>query len=175
MFDNEEGSKGKTRKNRVKNLKKFGLEVGKLYQFNGRFRKVYRTKQPNATYQERMEKDYKVYKGDHLIFISADLWVTSTVKRVRSLSEDLKEVKARLEAKGMKVIRTEGYRMSGSNWRRRWIKDNENPRYYFVFYKVPEERFSGRLYIGHSEKFGWINISQMTKEEIMSQFQKIDI
>lgn len=170
----DDGSNRKTRKHRVKNLSKLGFETGKLYRFNGRFRKVYRTKRPEMTFEERQLKDYKIRKGDPIMFLSADLWIVSSTKRKYCKPKNVESFSKRLEDKGKKVLRVEGFRNIG-RFRRRWIRDDENPKFCYIFYREPEEKYSGRLYIGHGEKFGWINIVQMTKEDLKAQFEKIDL
>ena len=177
MVLDDTDKKRKTRKHRVKNLEKLGLEIGKLYQFNGRFRKVYRTKSPEMTYEERQVKDYKIRQGEHLMFLSGDLWIVSSTKRKYCQPKSVENLKKSLTQEGKSILRVEGFRR---NYRRRhhyqrWERDDEKPQFCYIYYRDPEEKYSGRLYIGHGEKFGWINVVQMSKGDIIEQFERVEL
>jgi len=173
MTNEFDESKRKNRKHRVKNLEKFGFETGKLYRFSGRFRKVYRTPNIHSTsYEERLD-NYKIRKGDHIIFFDADLWRSSSVKRKFVKASQVEKVKKELQGKGFKIMKVEPY--SISRYRRTPLPPGTVAKNYYISYCNNEEKYSGRLYIGHGEKFGWINIVQLEKEQILGQFEKVDI
>lgn len=160
-------TKRKNRKFRLKDLSKLDLETGKLYRFNGRFRKVYRTKNmQEVSYQERRDT-YKIRKGDMIMFFGADLWRASGLKKKLVRANDLKKTKANLERANYKIVSVEPFRSRSSYYTR--------SKMHTISYKNKEEEYSGRLYIGHGEKFGWINIVQLNKEKILQQFEKVNI
>lgn len=164
-------NKKRTRKHRVKGLEKFGFETGKLYKFNGRFRKMYLTQNMHLTsFQERLD-NYKIRHGDHVMFFDADLWRSSSVKRKFVKEALVEKTRAILEAKGFKIIRVEPYKSHPIQSRSGMI----TKKFYNIYYRNSEEKYSGRLYIGHGEKFGWINIVQLEKDQILSQFVKVEI
>lgn len=175
MTNGFDESKRKNRKRRIENLEKFGFEPGKLYRFSGRFRKVYRTSNIRSTsYREGLDS-YKIRQGDYIMFFDADLWRTSSIERKFVKASQLEKIKKGLQEKGFKIIKVEPYKIS-----RRYLPKPLTPgtaakHYYISYCKNNKEKYSGRLYIGHGEKFGWINIVQLEKEEILSQFEKVNI
>lgn len=170
MISEERNFKRKKRRRRVENISDFGLMAGKLYKFCGRFRKVYQSSKPHlSSYEERLSS-YRIKKNDHVIFFKADLWHSSVVRRWFSTAKGVDKNKKTLLDKGFSIIKIEPYSIN----RRYRIKPPAAASHYYIHYHANEKKYSGRLYIGHGEKFGWINIVQLTKEQILNQFEKVD-
>lgn len=163
----------RNKKFRVNNLEKFGFEVGKIYKFNGKYRKIYQTSNMyNTSFHERLSS-YKIHKGEHVVFFDAKIWRASSVKRKFVKSSSLEKTKQALEAKGYKIIKVEPY--SIQKFMKKQLPEGSVAKHYYISYCNSKEKYSGRLYIGHGDKFGWINIVQLEQEQIISQFEKITI
>jgi len=92
----------KLRKFRVKNPENLGLEIGKLYKFKGKFRKLYNNQtnnKQNVNYINRNTSS-KIRKNDFVMFFAADLWRTSSLKKRFVRVKDLEKVKKNLEKEG---------------------------------------------------------------------------
>lgn len=144
------------RKKRVTNIEEMGLEQGKLYSFQGRFRYLYKDKKPEYT-----RTPIKIRKDDYIIFLEADLWKSSATKRKLVSHQSVNATTTRLKADGYDIISVDKHA-----WR-------NNKRQ--INYKPKEPIYSGMMYIAYDDKFGWINIVQMTKKTIEKQFKKVDL
>ena len=152
-----ERSKRKLRKKRVTELKELGLIPGKLYSFQGRFRYLYNEQKP-----EWKSKHTKIRPGDYLMFIKADLrYVDSTKSKLVSESNK-KRVIQKLKQKGYKIIKTNP---AYPGFRTRLTQ---------ISYRTIDQAYSGMLFVGFGDKFGWINIVQMTKANILQQFNRVE-
>lgn len=152
--------KKKNRNRRILDLSYLGLETGKLYLFGGNYRTVYKDRNIyNATIIGKMRFH------DPIIFIEGDIWRNEVVKTTRAhkkFSDSRKSVDAKIEQlkKKNKILKIQDSTIS--------------QKIVEIHYKSKSPTFSGMLFVGYGDKFGWINISQMTKEEILNQFRKVD-
>lgn len=151
-----ESRKRKLRRDRITNLAMLGLESGKLYTFKGRFRYLYKEQKPEW---ERIHT--KIRKGDHVMFFKADLWVSSAVKKRVVSTSKVPAV--------MKELTKQKHEVVGKR-RHSWKRNKTQ-----IEYKPKNPIYSGMMYVGYGDKFGWINIVQMTKESILSQFEKVNM
>jgi hypothetical protein len=150
-----EKQRRKPKKERITDLSLLGLEPGKLYTFKGRYRKLYSIKE--SRYDKAVSK---LCTNDHVIFLKADLWMSSANKHRTIHRRWLKGEVEYLERKNNRVI-------------------SIGPCVYSSVMKVISYQhlyplYSGMLFVGFGERFGWINITQMSKEALLQQFEKID-
>jgi len=158
--DPDKVKKKKNRNRRILDLTYLGLETGKLYSFSGNYRTVY---DDRNIYLANIIG--KMRFNDPIMFIKGDIWRNEVVKSTRAhkkFSDSRKSVDAKVEQlkKKNKIIK---------------IQDSSiSQKIVEIYYKSKSPTFSGMLFVGYGNKFGWINISQMTKEEILNQFRKIE-
>lgn len=157
----KENGKNKRKKEKISNLKQLGLERGKIYKFMGRWRKLH----SNANLHEFIPLEeyrkpvYKIRKNDFIVLFGANLKECSHNKR--------KYFRGSSEAQILKKLKDKGYEVSSVI--PRWSG------YFMASYRNTFPEYSGRLYIGHGERFGWINIVQLTKQQILNQFKKVEL
>jgi hypothetical protein len=156
MIDKEVNKiKRKKRSRRVNKLEYFDLEEGKLYNFNGNYRSIYND---NNIFQTNIIG--KLRRNHSFIFIKGFAFRNNIVKTTRVFI-DRQEAKLTNLKKKNKILSVE--------------KSSTSKKIFNITYKSKSPTFSGMFYIGYGDKFGWINIVQMTKEEIQEQFSRIDI
>jgi hypothetical protein len=147
--------KKRNRNRRVLKLDYLGLEEGKLYKFNGNYRMIYSDKN---IYTARPIEKFR--RNDHLIFIKGDIWRNEINKTTsiwkKWLENDLEKLKKKYEILDIQ----------DSAFSQKMVR---------VTYKSKYPTFSGVLYVGYQNKFGWINIVQMTKDDFLRQFNKIEL
>lgn len=147
--------KRKKRSRRVNKLEYFDLEQGNLYNFSGNYRSIY---SDNNIFQTNIIG--KLRRNDSFIFIKGFVFRNNIVKTTRAF-KDRQETKLANLKKKNKILSVE--------------KSPTSKKIFNITYKSKSPTFSGMFYIGYGDKFGWINIVQMTKEEIKEQFSRIHI
>ena len=148
--------KRKQRKKRITDLEDLGLVPGKLYSFQGRFRYLYKEQKA-----EWRRNHTKIQHGDYVIFLKADLWESEGTKTNLVCVASKKAAAANLVNKGYTVVSTKR-----SYW---------NTNSVCIRYKSKDTVYSGMLYIGFGDKFGWVNIVQMSNKAILKQFNKVKL
>lgn len=159
--DRKNKNKNKNKKEKITKLDELGLEQGKIYKFMGRWRKLHSNKKLHQppSFDELHKRDYKIRKFDYVVLFSANLKETSNLKRKYFRGRHEQYVLGKLKSKGYKV------RKVTPAWPGVFIAE--------YFNTIPE--YSGRLYIGYGERFGWVNIVQLSKQEIVKQFKKVEL
>ena len=139
----------------------FGLEPGKLYSFNGKFRLLY----PEKKNCPSKPKDrYKIIKGDRLLYLGGELteaiWPMSySVLSYVQEKQLIKREEMILARKKLKL-----YRVVQSPW----------PNMYYIYFTSDVPVYKGRIRVAYKDTFGWVNISMLNKQQIMKQFTYID-
>lgn len=151
-----ERRKRKLRRKRITNVEEMGFEQGKLYSFQGRFRYLYKEQKP-----EWQKVHTKIRKDDYLIFLKADLWKSTATKRKLVSVANVKKTTEKLEADGYNIVS-----VTSHGWRRNKKQIN---------YKSKDPIYSGMIYVGYEDKFGWLNIVKLSKKALQKQFVKVDL
>lgn len=149
--------KRKTRKKRLADTSLLGLETGKLYEFKGRSRLLYREQIPRAPRRTVLPK---IHTNDHFLFLEADLWFCDTLKKKTIWASDhVEDQIQKIKDSNNKIVE-----VTAARWNRSLLE---------VYYEPDDILYSGMMYVGFGNKFGWINIVQMSKEDVLKQFKQV--
>ena len=148
--------KRKPRKKRLVNLSKLGFKAGQLYEFRGKSRLLYREQFPRATLAISLPK---ICPGDHLMFLKAELWECDAQKTKTVWEDSTKQEVNKLKSSNNRVLK-----ITPTHW---------NSRMATIHYRSNEPLYSGMLQVGYEDKFGWVNVVQMSKSSILQQFKQV--
>jgi len=144
--------------------KKFNFKPGKLYEFNGKYRLLYAEKNScNA----RSKNEYKIRKGDNLLFLDADLEKYTGERRFTFYNiygSSIEEI-SKLQAKNLKKKDMYVTNVVQTNW----------SEFVFVYFRSKYPLYTGRIRVAYKDIFGWVNIKMLSRPEIIRQFSPIDL
>ena len=152
--------KKKLRKGRlsIHTLNQMGFVVGKLYEFKGRTRLLYKTQSPKASQKTSLPK---VRTNDHVMFLGASLFECARVKMKTVWEPNLAYTKARLINANNTIVKTE---------KASWSSNMTT-----ILYRSNAPLYSGMMHVGFGDRFGWINIVQMSEKNIYEQFKQVNL
>jgi len=151
------GTRKRTPRNkRLTDITLLGLEPGKLYEFKGRSRLLYKEQSAKVDWKAVLPK---IRTNDHLMFFKAELWQCSATRKKTVWGKWSEEQINKLKKSNNKIIE-----VKQTYW---------NSTMMTIRYKPESPLYTGMLYVGFGEKFGWINIVQMSKKNILAQFKQV--